>query len=82
MINLTVMHQVLGSVEEKYGEVEEKLQIQDTAAWDLENKQREQRKANAAAGISSKGTTPAKGLPQQPAQRRQLRYDAEIIELD
>lgn len=74
-------------MEEKYGQVEEKLQILDTAEWERQN---QLRKAAAAAG-SSKPPTPAKGLAQQPTQAHASRsapvvkktpivYD--IIELD
>ena len=61
--------QVLSAVEEKYGQVEEKLQILDTAEWEHQN---QLRKAAAAAG-SSKPPTPAKGLAQQPSQAQSSR---------
>lgn len=70
--------QVMGAVEEKWGQVDDLLQQQDTADWDRQNKQRE---ANAAAGLSSKGTTPAKASAQKPVKRAPIQYD-EIIEID
>lgn len=78
ILHLSLSPQVLGAVEEKHGQMEESLQIQDTADWDRQNKLRE---ANAAAGITSRGTTPAKASAQKPAKRRPIQYD-EIIELD
>lgn len=69
-----LLSQVMGAVEEKYGQVDESLQIQDTADWDAENK----RRALVAAGMPSRGTTPAKAP--QPVQRRQMCYD-DVIDL-
>ena len=51
--------QVLGTVEERFGVVDEDLQAADTREWELRN---EQRRLAAA----SQSNTPAKGAAQQP----------------
>lgn len=55
--------QVLSTVEETYGQVDETKQASDKLEWDMRNEQRR-------LAAESQSTTPAKGAAQQPAAAR------------